>query len=141
MQPSGSQRRLHLFAILFLAPLFVLGNLASALHFVIVPHTLCREHGELMHASADAVESCPAPVSRVPSSREPAVHQGPGRHAGEHQHCAQTMPNREPSLRSQHVATCIARDVVSRNLAPADPRVERRSFPQFLLAPKQSPPA
>ena len=70
-------------AFIALFALLGVGHVLPALHFSLVAHRICVEHGELLHQLRHEAGSAPAAESR--SSELELV---PGQHAGhEHEHC------------------------------------------------------
>jgi hypothetical protein len=112
--------------------LVALSQGANTLHFALISHEICADHGELVHTDADAHAS----EHRVPG---PAV-QAPSEHAG-HDHCPVLgRPLEQAGLSGAPPATLAALAVT----APAPAAVETDNGPSraelLLAAPKQSPP-
>jgi hypothetical protein len=116
-----------------LAALFLSAQLASWAHIALVPHASCAEHGELVHghldATLDAGEHDGAP-SVVP--------QAPG--GGGHEHCSLALARepRVPHLHDAHAAFVLVPAPQADDCPEDDGGA--RTFPLYLLAPKQSPP-
>lgn len=125
--------------LLGVALLLVLGQLGASLHYVVVQHTTCPEHGEAIHTEAPP-EAHVAHHERHATERswsaDPAT--APNQH--EHSHCTLAV----------EVRTWLQRDAVPPT--PATPprtlavvsqvaaSIEAPSGPIYLLAPKASPP-
>lgn len=115
--------------------LFVLigaGHVLPALHFALVAHRLCAEHGELVHEVAPA----PAPDSKATG---PALVAAAGGH--EHEHCG------VPAVPATGVATIPASRCAARAPAALQAAVAEGERPAHLAvallayAPKLAPPA
>lgn len=140
-------RRLLAAATLLVAFLAVLGG---PLHMLVVRHAVCPEHGELLHVAADAPPplSCglPSHGSAAERSRAGRGSEGPGYTGApggaevEHTTCDVALLGRESFVPSAPSAgeVSAAPSVVA---ALGDQTLVHVSFPRFLLAPKQSPPA
>src|SRR5690349_11860459 len=74
-----------IFAVLrgFLLVALALGYLVPALHFALVQHEVCAEHGELRHSDGGHVLD----IARPSAQRVPAADSVPA-FADEHEHCA-----------------------------------------------------
>ena len=134
-------------AAIALFALLGVGHVLPALHFALVAHRICAEHGELLHdaapePSAEAGSRSSVPELLFSSSREPQPGVVAGQHAGhEHDHCGVlelpgsfgTAPSaawREPTPPSEPVAC------VSTGERPAHVGIAL-----LLRAPKLAPPA
>jgi hypothetical protein len=150
MTASAKARRS--FAARFLAGFVALVCLAaqfsSFAHLLLVHHSVCWEHGELIH---DEPGASPAAVSSLPPAVQlHADHQrGPSvdaatlpRGAHEHEHCGALTERRN------RVASCQPAESLAappaREVEAVARAAEVRGFsgiPLVLLAPKNSPPA
>jgi hypothetical protein len=112
-----------------------IGHVLPALHFALVAHRICAEHGELLHDAA------PEPSAEA-ASRSSVPELAAGQHAGhEHDHCgvlalpgsfgaAPSAAWREPSAPSEPVAD-----------ASAGERPAHVGIALLMRAPKLAPPA
>jgi hypothetical protein len=148
LRPAQARR----LAARFLAGRFFAGIVAlvclaaqfsSFAHLLLVRHSVCREHGELIHDEPGDPSGSPRAALAAPSQKGPALEAAAlGKGAHEHEHCAAL------SERRSRVASCpretrlpapAGREVAVVAVAP-----ESRIFggiPLVLLAPKNSPPA
>jgi hypothetical protein len=117
--------------------LVVVSHLTTALHFALISHEICADHGELVHGSSGVHRG----VNLDASARENAVAL-PGGEAEGHDHCPVLSRRIEhtavltgPSVRVPSAA--IERSPLN---ASRDGVVPSRSA-LLLAAPKQSPPA
>ncbi len=132
---SATAPRLALgLALSFLAWLVVLSHLASTLHFALISHEICADHGELVHGSA-ALEPHGEAHESGPAASPGDTHPG-------HDHCA------ELGRRNEHVAVLATPGLeIACVVTHSEPRVDagtvvRPARSRLLLsAPKQSPPA
>jgi hypothetical protein len=122
---------------LLMALFSVGGQLAGAVHLLLVPHVVCPEHGELIHLDGDGESEHPAPLDLAAS----AYRRGSETTAADaHDHCmVSAIRGAEPTLREPCgtlVAACISAPLASGVPAPA----LHQAVPLLLLAPKSSPP-
>ena len=104
-------------------------QVAAALHLVVVPHAMCREHGELVDAS-----TAPAPAA---APRDLSIGAGADAAAG-HDHCLVALLSRQ-SFFSPHAT--LARNTVAPPQEERPPRLQSAGWATALtVAPKQSPP-
>jgi hypothetical protein len=115
-------------------------TIGASLHFAVVQHAVCAEHGETVHVDSEAM------ADALEEARHGHRHAGiddglPGGADGSHEHCAAIMVTREDIVISDVSGASITLDVL-----PA-PRLEVRTDvtsprgpPLLLLAPKTSPP-
>jgi hypothetical protein len=122
-----------------LALLALLSVLAPAelLHFVLVQHVVCAEHGELVHESGVA--------HAAPAEGGGASGQGPGLHADavahDHEHCGVAAASREALALPPAPAVAAISAATSDALLSASRSAVSGSEALFRLAPKTSPPA
>lgn len=125
----------------FLALLCLLGQLSSATHLLLVRHSTCPEHGELIDTTSRGSNAPAASTSGATAARTTAVTAAPDLPAGHgHDHCAILSHQRQqialqalqPSVDAPPPALPV-RVVVATRPAFAGTR--------YLLAPKNSPPA
>lgn len=74
-------------AWLMLFALLGVGQVLPALHFVLVAHRVCAEHGETLHAEP-AREVSGSPVARASKSAEIELKSAPVLPEHEHEHCS-----------------------------------------------------
>jgi hypothetical protein len=122
-----------------LAALCLLAQLASFAHLGLVRHVTCPEHGELVHADADA------PAGSVWQERSQSALPSYGAVPTEtsahgHDHCLCTTVRRERWAPQQAHLGFIAQSE-RRIVSHAGDLQPGASFPLFMLAPKNSPPA
>jgi hypothetical protein len=133
---SGAFRALSVSVAFFV----VLSHLASFLHFIVVSHSLCPEHGELVHASAghETAEVAASASERVRGQvveRSSDVVDNDG-----HDHCELWSERREHAVLRR--ASSIAPPDLGSGLTLVRDRGARllSSVPLYVLAPKNSPP-
>lgn len=120
----------------FLALVVVVGPLSSALHFLIVRHGVCPEHGELTHLGSEGQAVHP----RLPAegAAVEAPQNAPAPHGDEH--CALAALPHAPSAPTE--AAPMSRPAVAKPDQRGEPR--QTAYPQvpaLALAPKASPPS
>lgn len=116
--------------------LVVVSHLTTALHFALISHEICADHGELVHGTSASHRR----VNIDPTKRENVAALPGGEEAG-HDHCPVL------SRRLEHTAILAGPSVRLSSVAPActgvsatrDGAVPSRSA-RLLAAPKQSPP-
>lgn len=119
------------------AALLSLSSLGQTAHFLLVPHAVCVEHGELLELSeADAHGAVHAESG---SDDEPAATSQP---AAEHDHC-QVLARGQ---REQAVPPAPSADLLPAAAAEARLLIARqdallRTLPSLSFAPKTSPPS
>jgi hypothetical protein len=119
------------------ALLLTLSALGQVAHFLLVPHAICSEHGELLELSERAAHTS---TDQVEPGSEQDAHVVASDLAAEHDHCQvlsrgqreqalPTPPSFEVPSASLETAQVLARqDAIHRGLTPLS------------LAPKTSPP-
>ncbi len=118
----------------------VLGQLLGSLHFALVQHVICPEHGELAH-TASTEASTPWVARGVGGPSETVV---PSRSASvqsqdDHQHCLIQAQRRDTVLRGGPSTPLIADGFNEGNHWADVPPFKSSAL--FRLAPKHSPPA
>jgi hypothetical protein len=137
---SGSFRALSVSIACFL----VFSQLSAFLHFIVVQHSVCAEHGELIHAGAgDSVHSsAESSPFRADGETVDSAEHAPGADTGHgHDHCSVCAQRRE--IAAFHRAPGVVPPNAETELVLAGDRGARilSSVPLYLLAPKNSPPA
>ncbi|RYZ33809.1 MAG: hypothetical protein EOO71_41015 [Myxococcaceae bacterium] len=115
----------------------VLAYVGSVLHFALVQHTTCLEHGDVMHVS-----EAPAHVEEEVSFDDARVARAPQAQAVPHSaeaHCHHAFMRREATPPAGSAPTLVA---VSTRSSPALAVFRFHAAPVALLrlAPKSSPP-
>ncbi|HEX5100808.1 MAG TPA: hypothetical protein VFV94_14960 [Polyangiaceae bacterium] len=132
--PRGRPSRVLLgLAVVLAAWVVVLAQLASTLHFALISHEICAQHGELLHRASGLVAH--------PSHHEPGAAALPAGIDAEHDHCPllgrrhdQATALASPRLElAPPLATLDAARREGLTLTPSRARL-------LLSAPKQSPP-
>jgi hypothetical protein len=120
--------------LLTLSLVCLTGPAASLVHWLVVPHRTCAEHGELVHGDAPPVDPARAPGEIVELRAAPtSAHDG-------HDHCSVSLLPREtasPVGPADEIAR--ARPARAATL-PADADAAPQPVELVLLAPKNSPP-
>lgn len=122
------------------ALLVLLAGLAGPLHHLLVRHAVCAEHGEVLHVADGPATEAPERVERFHHGDGPAL--AAGTEAGRDAHCVCEL-----ALTQRESPASVAGPALVLPSAPAPVVALRaqtpfpRSFAQFLLAPKHSPPA
>ncbi len=129
---AASARVLAAFVACGAAWVVVLAQLAAALHFALISHQICADHGELVHGASS--------VRRAATGTRHSV-VAPGGADSDHDHCPLLSRRLErtavlelPGIRVADVPFTLATGVVD-----ASGRMPTRSE-LLLSAPKQSPP-
>jgi hypothetical protein len=122
-----------------LVPLLIAAHLSSFAHMVLVQHSACPEHGELVHHADPAENVAPAPR---PDTVTPtvAVANALAETEASHDHCLVLANRREEKM---FVATSVALgNIIALPMSVGD--METTPFPStsrlYRLAPKNSPP-
>jgi hypothetical protein len=104
---------------------------SSLLHFVVVEHARCAEHGEVVHAghSVSPVQSGQPAHAAVESRSDAAAH--------DHDHCPLTCQRRAPAPQPPACAAVVPA-LLGVSSFPDD--VHGPAFAVIALAPKTSPP-
>lgn len=132
--PQGKPARVLLgLAVVLAAWVVVLAQLASTLHFALISHEVCAQHGELLHRASG--------LASHPSHHEPGAAALPAGAGAEHDHCPllghrhdQAAVLASPRLElAPPTATLAAAGREGLTLTPSRARL-------LLSAPKQSPP-
>ena len=120
---------------LALAVLFLVGQLSTFTHLLLVPHATCLAHGELIHLDGP-------PAAAAPATNEPAFAAAPPQSTNHgDEHCVVAASGRERSISPSSTGRLIT--------SPRDGAVARLprtvviapSLALLRLAPKSSPPA
>jgi hypothetical protein len=119
-----------------IAGLLSLSSLGEIAHFLLVPHAICADHGELIEVSE--VGGHAAPHADAPSSA-PQVAPASGEGSG-HDHC-ELLASHQRQLALPAVAPGAVVPVATGVLiALAGGETSRQPLPALALAPKTSPP-
>ncbi len=142
---SHSQRSAFVRAlVLLVAALCAVVQLAGAAHFLVVRHTVCPEHGELVHEGAGHASAAGrAPLARADRQLATVDATGGSEEDHAHDHCA-LLSQRVDSLAAARVsyvltASSPAPAIEAPGFAPRELAPVRRST-LLLYAPKSSPP-
>ena len=121
-------------ALMGLLALFLQGS--SGGHMLLVEHTQCAEHGELVHGSEARAHRSHAPSSAEGSATVEAHEAGAD---DSHEHCLLCADRRATAAAS---AGSVVVDIRTRDAAPAPRTVDELAGPpRHQTAPKNSPPA
>ena len=126
--------------VLLVASLNLLGLVSNFAHFLLVRHTVCPEHGELIHAGEPGHEVARSAPER--EGKQPGVGAAATAASHGHDHCALLSDRRErlalrphsPSVVPPHETELLAATWTRKSL-------HAYSVPLLFLAPKNSPPA
>jgi hypothetical protein len=118
------------------ALLLAASPLTEALHTLLVPHTLCAEHGEVVHLENEASSLLSAPSSEGVAFEANEAGQNTG-----HEHCPVVLDGLR-RLAPQHAASALLlpAPVAVDTCAAYDLLLPHPSVELTLLAPKTSPP-
>ncbi len=122
-----------------LATFALIGQLASLSHLVLVRHTVCLEHGELIHpdeASARGVATTHLSES-LASALRPAP-EATGSHG--HEHCAIAAHRRERVVVLAASALALELPAEGPRLSPGTTDAQLTPRAVYRFAPKSSPP-
>jgi hypothetical protein len=124
-------------AALALSAVFGLSQVLPALHFVLVAHQLCAEHGELVHAHAGQSSAHPS-EEHTASSEQQLVRAAGESHA--HDHCSVVGSGHAHGLRLASPQGCLrAPSYLEAELGSA--RRAHSSIALLAYAPKLAPPS
>lgn len=129
-----------------LALLFLLAQLAAFLHLATERHEVCADHGELVHASAQAAGHEHASDAQAEHEDGVADRSGPrldpddGAPSGAHAHCG-SLPVLDPRQRAPEELRVEPAPLLAAQVPAGRPSAAHVSVPLLLRAPKQSPPA
>ncbi len=138
---AGFRQRLHsaAIAITVLAGVLLCAP-PSLLHFVLVKHFVCAEHGELVDRGEAHASEQPRARAEQSKASGPALRATPVSH--DHEHCSLSAAARE------NLALVAPADVIVRALAPLSDELGSapcgdavRADEVLRVAPKTSPPA
>lgn len=111
---------------------------AELVHFALVQHVVCADHGELVHESA-APHAAPQATAERSDKSGPAVHADAVAH--DHEHCSFAATSREAlALPPAHAVLTLASATSSEPIR-AFSTAAAPGEALFRLAPKTSPPA
>jgi hypothetical protein len=121
-------------AIVAIAGLLAQGSTAG--HMLLVKHTQCLEHGELVHGELDHRHSGDTAGSELPGLRND---EGAGTESG-HDHCTHAAERRDALVEVAPTQCPMAfPDLATLRISMTTPCVGRSALLRF--APKNSPPA
>ena len=124
----------------FVALLLTASALGQAAHFLLVPHTICAEHGELLELAQRASHQAAAPAGERSLAGHDRVASPDA--AVEHEHCqALARGQREQALPPAPPAALLPATPVEEVAIFSDEMALGRGISRWLLAPKTSPPA
>lgn len=109
-------------------------QLGGSLHYVLVEHVRCAEHGELTHGS-DADAFAPRDEPRPVDAIEGTTARDPD---GAHEHCLVAVERRKATLAAAALTPIDAPTLLATHLLAA---AESAPRPPLDAAPKTSPPA
>ncbi len=117
-----------------LAGLLGLSSLGEIAHFLLVPHAICADHGELIEVSGHAAQHAEAP------SPEPQVAPLSDEGAG-HDHCDLLASQQRPLALPAIAPVAIVPASAGTLIAIAGGQTSLWPLPPLALAPKTSPPS
>lgn len=119
------------------ALLLTLSSLGQVAHFLLVPHAICAEHGELLELSE---QDSHAGAERADGSKEARVSTAPT--PAEHDHCqVLARGQRELALPEPHALDVAQHAGAETTLVVAQQEAIFRALLPLSLAPKTSPPS
>jgi hypothetical protein len=122
------------------ALLLVAAQASSVGHFLLAPHVVCPEHGELVHA--DALAQAHAPVDTAAPVRGATIAAAHDNREAEHadEHCTALGARREHAIVGS-AAPCLSAALADAGSAPAlADGAHHDARARYDVAPKQSPP-
>jgi hypothetical protein len=130
-------RSLHAFV---LACLILVGSFGDSIHRAQVRHRVCAEHGDIVHVAMPLPDAIPSDPSEASSHAAPEFRGVETSTDDAHDACSFAAFARDgglPSLNAPRAIVATAAAMIP-DARPETPRVA--DIPQFLLAPKHSPP-
>lgn len=119
-----------------------LSSLAEVAHFMLIPHAVCAEHGELIELSHDShdAEAHAAAAASEPEAEQDGARLG-ATNSDEHDHCQALATGQRELLLPGAVATALvpAPSASRANVTPIT--LTTPTLAPLALAPKTSPPA
>lgn len=136
---TAAHPRLHRGRFAGVALLCLFGQTCALLHGILVEHARCPEHGEAVHAAADAhvVPYATRATLDGPLARKDADTRAEG-HA--HDHCLAVAERRAAAI-APDAGGFVPERLSAIVPTTPDQTVRPAARPLFLLAPKTSPPA
>ena len=123
-----------------LALLLVASSLGQVAHFLLVPHAICAEHGELVELSPGADHGGQHLLQVEPAAHDAGPSVSPEELAS-HDHCEiLASAQRQLALPAASVVALVP-VVASSSLALVEPSAAQVSLSPLAVAPKTSPPA
>jgi hypothetical protein len=122
---------------LALSAVFGLAQVLPVLHFVLVAHQLCAEHGELVHAGAGQSPAAHASEEHAASSEVPLVGAASESHA--HDHCGVAGAGHAHGVRLASPQGCLRAPSYLETESGAA-RTAHASIALLAYAPKLAPP-
>lgn len=120
-----------------LCAVFGLGQALPVLHFVLVAHQLCAEHGALVHADAGSSPAAHGPEGQPASSDAQLLDSGSEPHA--HDHCGVAIAGQAHAVRLGSPEGCLyAASYRAGGTGAA--RAAHSSIALLSYAPKLAPP-
>jgi hypothetical protein len=118
------------------ASLLSLSSLSQIAHFVLVPHAICADHGELIEVSEGARHAAHgADAASVETRATPASDESSG-----HDHC-ELLASQQRQLALPAISPTAVVPVGAGTLIALDGgKTGRQALPALVLAPKTSPP-
>jgi hypothetical protein len=123
----------------FVAVLLTASSLGQIAHFLLVPHAVCAEHGELVELSNGSDHAGPHHAEAAPVFDDSTVMSPEG--AASHDHCELLASGQEQLALPVAGVVALVPAAAASSLALIEPSVASPSLSTLLVAPKTSPPA
>lgn len=114
------------------------GTVGVYLHFALVQHRRCPQHGELIHAEKG--EQAPAARPIRSATSDPAAEQGDGPARDSHDPCNLTMALRQRAVEPRPELAGTSEPACQLELAPTEDSPSLAGRTGYRVAPKTSPP-
>lgn len=116
-----------------------LGQVLASLHYVVVPHTVCAEHGETIHGEAPGAPDA-ASVRHGHDDDSWSAGAVSPRDQHDHDHCTHAVEVRSWLKRAPAQAAALAPASVVLCTGDRPATASNPGVPVYLYAPKSSPP-
>ena len=121
----------------FVALLLTLSALGQVAHFLLVPHAICGEHGELLELSERAAHT---PTGHVDRSSDPGTRVVASHIPADHDHCQVLARGQREQAGPEAPSLVVPPASIAGALTAARQAAAHPTLAALSLAPKTSPP-